>query len=654
MLALYLALSMGLVNPFWSMMTVYIVSQPHSGSVRSKALYRLFGTAVGAIFATLVVPPLSNAPELLALVLALWVGLCLWVSLLDRTPRSYVFMLSGYTAALIGFPSVTMPGAIFDVSVARVEEIWLGITCATIVHSVFLPQGIASRMTERIDQILGDVQAWMQDVLTGRHDPQSPHAHRIAADISELHLLSTHLPFDTSHFRDRSREVAALADSMATLLPLAGTVGDRLDALRQQGASLGAECEALIADIASWVALGRHAPRVQGRALADRVRALEPIPGEEADLPAYFAASFHARLADLIANYDQCLVLGRHLRSRRPQPRAIRRLIAAMPTHSLHVDYGMAAWSAASAVIAVLAVCTIWIATGWPDGGTAAMMTSIFMCFFAAMDDPAKAIHSFALSWLVSLPFVALYLFAILPLMHGFPTLMLALAPFLLLGGWLIAQPRWTLKALPAVMGFAGSLGIQESFAPDFATFANGSIAALAGVMMASVVTRLIRSVGVGYSARRIVRRGWAEIARFAKGRNLPDDRAWIMRMVDRAGLLGPRLAVSAEARVQVADALGELRVGLNVLSLRRLVLANAAQSAGPVQVVLDALGGYFADRAKGRFIAPPPLLLGEIDEALRAASLAPPTLIRREGLLALTGLRRALFPQSLQQEVTA
>jgi uncharacterized membrane protein YccC len=40
---------------------------------------------------------------LLSLALACWVGLCLYVSLLDRTPRSYVFMLAGYTAGLIGF-----------------------------------------------------------------------------------------------------------------------------------------------------------------------------------------------------------------------------------------------------------------------------------------------------------------------------------------------------------------------------------------------------------------------------------------------------------------------------------------------------------------------------------------------------------------------
>lgn len=46
-------------------------------------------------------PTLVNSPELLSLAIAAWVGLCLYVSLLDRTPRSYMFMLAGYTCALL-------------------------------------------------------------------------------------------------------------------------------------------------------------------------------------------------------------------------------------------------------------------------------------------------------------------------------------------------------------------------------------------------------------------------------------------------------------------------------------------------------------------------------------------------------------------------
>ncbi|HEY1410912.1 MAG TPA: FUSC family protein, partial [Rhodopila sp.] len=109
MLALYIAVSIGLDRPYWAMATVYVIAQPLAGSLRSKAAFRLIGTLVGASATVVLVPNLVDAPELLSAALALWVGICLYIALLDRTPRSYVFMLAGYTAALIGFPSVATP-----------------------------------------------------------------------------------------------------------------------------------------------------------------------------------------------------------------------------------------------------------------------------------------------------------------------------------------------------------------------------------------------------------------------------------------------------------------------------------------------------------------------------------------------------------------
>ena len=175
-----------------------------AGNVRSKALYRFCGTLLGCTATVLIVPALANAPELLTLALALWVGGCLYMSLQDRTARSYVFMLAGYTAALIGFPSVETPLALFDNAVARVEEIGLGILCATLVHSLVLPVGMAPTLLALLDRGLGDARQWFADVLRRPQADTAPLAtdrQRLAGDITQLRLLSTHVPFDTSHLR---------------------------------------------------------------------------------------------------------------------------------------------------------------------------------------------------------------------------------------------------------------------------------------------------------------------------------------------------------------------------------------------------------------------------------------------------------------------
>ncbi|MEA2740603.1 MAG: hypothetical protein QOH05_3910, partial [Acetobacteraceae bacterium] len=77
MAALFIAMAIGLDRPYWAMATVYIVSQPLTGALRSKAFYRLVGTLIGAIATVVLVPNLVNAPELLSAALALWIGLCL-------------------------------------------------------------------------------------------------------------------------------------------------------------------------------------------------------------------------------------------------------------------------------------------------------------------------------------------------------------------------------------------------------------------------------------------------------------------------------------------------------------------------------------------------------------------------------------------------
>ena len=50
MLALYVALSIGLERPYWAFLTSYIVAQPLAGAVISKAIFRAIGTIVGAAF----------------------------------------------------------------------------------------------------------------------------------------------------------------------------------------------------------------------------------------------------------------------------------------------------------------------------------------------------------------------------------------------------------------------------------------------------------------------------------------------------------------------------------------------------------------------------------------------------------------------------
>jgi uncharacterized membrane protein YccC len=172
-LTMFVAFSLDLKSPGWAMTTVYRTSQPLSGALRAKAVYRVIGTFVGGTAMVAIVPNLVDAPELTTLAIILWVALCVFVSLLDRTPRSYAFVLSGYTAALIGFPSVLAPDTVFDTAVLRVEEITLGVVCAALVHSLIFPKSTFSAFAEKLKSAMANARRWLADGLVRQASPQA-------------------------------------------------------------------------------------------------------------------------------------------------------------------------------------------------------------------------------------------------------------------------------------------------------------------------------------------------------------------------------------------------------------------------------------------------------------------------------------------------
>ena len=106
MIALYIAMLMQMPRPYWAMATVYIVSSPFVGPTSSKALYRAIGTFMGAAAAVIFVPMFVQSPYMLVVVIALWTGTLLFLSMHLRTANNYALMLAGYTLPLIALPVV--------------------------------------------------------------------------------------------------------------------------------------------------------------------------------------------------------------------------------------------------------------------------------------------------------------------------------------------------------------------------------------------------------------------------------------------------------------------------------------------------------------------------------------------------------------------
>ncbi|KKW93555.1 FUSC family protein [Sphingobium chungbukense] len=655
MLALFVALSIGLERPYWAFLTSYIVAQPLAGAVISKAVFRIIGTMVGAIFSVAVVPPLVNAPEMLSLAMALWLAVCVFVSLLDRTPRSYMFVLAGYSACLIVFPDVDTPQTIFTVATLRVQEITIGILCGSLVHGVVFPGSITNLLLARVEAMLRDAERWSHDAIALEPvEGLAQERRRLAQDITELHQMSVHLPFDISRLAPRVRTVRAMQDQLSLLLPLGAAVEDRLAMLKAANDGIvPPKVAGLIGDARTWIVNPGHeiaARTVAADALIARCAALEPAAQAEMGWADMMRLSMLARLAALIAAHRDCRDLYDQMVTHRREavsPR-VGELLEGRRSRELHKDYARAARGAFGAFVTLALGCALWIGSGWRDGGTAVMLAGVFLSLFAASDNPLAPLKGFMIGTIAASLLGAIYGYAIMPRLDGFALLAAAYAPMLLLLGTMIASPRWAGIAVPTLLGLGSPVLLSDRYRDAFALYANGTVAQLVGLWFAIIMTGLLQSAGVEGAVRRTMRAGWNDIANRATLMTPPDVRGWINRMLDRIALLAPRLAATrSDSGRPLYDALRDLRTGVAIGELRQLRLDLPVGEATPLAEVLTGVGMHYRGLDPHAPQPAPPALLDAIDRAIGDLSRNPSGLIRREAVLALVSLRRNLFPDS-------
>lgn len=635
MLALWIAMYLGLPRPYWAMGSVYIVAHPLTGATRSKALYRVLGTLLGAAAGIAMVPPLVNSPPLLMGAVAIWVACLLYVALLHRTPRSYVFMLAAYTLPLVALPSVDNPVGIFDLAVARSEEICLGILCASVVGAVVMPASVANVLRDKSRQWMADAALWAGDMLSaspGKKVSQHHSRHRLAADILALDQLISQLSYDAES-AERVRAARELRGRMTMLLPVLSSLSTIVDAMQAAGGVPDA-LAVQMATVKRWIQDGAAAearPELVSNA---------PEPGWDAAL----VTAAEDRLQQMVALWHDCVTLCRRLGEKHIDSGWTPEFLRWEVGSARHYDHGMLLFSTVTVAMSIYAMGMLWINMGWADGAGAVALGAISCCFFAALDEPAPMIQSF-FNWNVVCLLISLVmLFAVLPIAHDFEMLVLMFAVPYLIIGLLVAQPRLAMIGMPLAVVTANDIGIQGAYSANFQAFFNSNVAGIAGIAFALVWTLVVRPFGTKAATRRLVRAGWSDIAENALGKH-PDSHTRLRaRMLDRLAQLVPRLAAS-ESEVS-SDGFSEVRVELTALALQREMAQMPDDEQHAVRRVLRSISTYYKARLDGTASVPPAALLTRLSNAQQKVR-------SRVALAALVDMQVALFPPAVPATVS-
>ncbi|HAV57579.1 MAG: fusaric acid resistance protein [Acinetobacter sp. GWC1_38_13] len=576
MLALFISFELDLINPMWSIGTVLIIASPYSGMVSSKCIYRLVGTAAGAIIALLLTPHFINTPWLFTIILALWVGFALYISLLDRTPRSYVFMLAGYSTAMIVYNAITYVDTynIFDIALARVLEISVGVISTAVVSATFFPVHVGAMIKQRVIKTLQDLENIFEKLISAQDTNQNytQILGVITRDASDIHALAVHLAYEKGELQGMTKPLQEMLHQVSLVVANLVAMSQRIKQLEQMPlTTLAPRLSQLRQQTLQFL-------NQEKQLTADNLRDLPPqFEQDFSELIAMASSEQKTVLAALkmdvrhfIANMLAVKLLWQQIQKGHKEiPSEITTITTKYP--SLHRDHGIAVRGGISAVLITFIVTGAWILSGWKAGFMMAQMGAITACILTALDNPVPVLRIFIWGSIVSAGLVFIYAFGVFPHITHFWQLALVLFPIFLVAVSMMANQM--LMPIGMVLGINTMMGLNlhNKYSMDAVSYLDSSFAMILGVLVSLIVIDLVRAVSPDTSATRILSLHYQAMRQALTLSYGIDFKIHLRSMLDRVGVLNSKMVQNAELKYAIQNALIESASIVDLVRLQEI-----------------------------------------------------------------------------------
>lgn len=172
-IAWFIAFRLQTDKPYWSIMTVIIVSLPMQSMLVEKFLARLIGTLVGAFVVTLLATVALDDQWLFTIYMAFWLSICAYLASIKSSMVTYCFALCGYTSAILGFALSISPSSymVFQITQARILEILIGLVTAFFVSMLWPSHLERIIVKQKLRLQRSNVKQLYQALLTADFDP---------------------------------------------------------------------------------------------------------------------------------------------------------------------------------------------------------------------------------------------------------------------------------------------------------------------------------------------------------------------------------------------------------------------------------------------------------------------------------------------------
>ncbi len=142
-ISLSIAVQLGLQNPFWAAMPVWVVAQPFRQDLFLRAILRIGGTAVGAAVgwsALMLLPDPAARVLVISVVVGAGAAATYWIG----SVYSYGVLMAAITAVVVLVPAMDHP---VNAGALALDRIWctmIGVVVVTLITFAFTPRRTAS------------------------------------------------------------------------------------------------------------------------------------------------------------------------------------------------------------------------------------------------------------------------------------------------------------------------------------------------------------------------------------------------------------------------------------------------------------------------------------------------------------------------------
>ena len=601
LMALLVAYALKLDHPQWAMMTVFIVAQPVAGMVLAKGFYRLLGTLAGGVGAIGITTVFGSNPWVLVTVLAVWIGICTFVSSLLRNPEAYGAALAGYTAMIIGLPSFGQPHLVVDLTVARCAEIVLGIVCAGLTSRLILPKLASDAIISRLIRCILDLATYAGGAFSGGDAATLSGLHRkLVADTQTLGEMRAYARLEAPSFAPRAHPVRRTIGQLLSALSAARTLHSHAAPKNAALIPVRSELQALVSELAARPgALDDTAPWVERLdAISAKARQMPDASVDQGDdrvgtvTRLIIAADFAEALKQVLRGLDAL---------RAPVARPARG--SRQPALVVHRDYPGASRNAVRAALATLLVAAFWLTTKWTEAAGTVILVAVVSSLFAARPDPVQVSWGFFKGTLLALPFAFLVGQIALPALPGFGWFMLFVVPILVPTALAMANPRYVGVATAFAINFLAFLSPHQAMTYDPGPFFAGSASILVGILLAIGVFIVVLPADPWLAASRIVRAMREDLARLCLHERVPRRSAFESLAYDRINQLMPLVQKAGrKGDAVLGGGVAAVTVGLEILRLRGASQGHAIPSETALSIAnfLRGLARELLFRAPG------------------------------------------------------